>query len=317
MTTHQSWDVRDDWRFSSDVVDVTAHTLPGRKAAFVVGRVADSLGRPRRRLRRRQDAQDDQPASSRRDASGLRRRGAHRHQRGLHLHAARPPRRDCSPTTTRRSTSRFWSTFSSTSTTPRRRSARSHGSSDRTAGCWRSSLSKASRSVGLPCSGPSSARTSTSARRATSTRSRTMTSRGCSRSGSWSTSVATSTISSGSSWMPSLWAVQTIGPLRRGFWAHSPYHGESSETRPPIVDRPSGRRGLRGRQRSRMGRIPSAAERARDVGRGAPFSAQSGPPALPRQRQVADRRRGCGSGAVALRLRRCRPPNTPRGISRP
>ncbi len=36
-----SWDVRDDWLFSSDVVDVRAHTLPGRKAAFMVGRVAD------------------------------------------------------------------------------------------------------------------------------------------------------------------------------------------------------------------------------------------------------------------------------------
>jgi SAM-dependent methyltransferase len=36
-----SWDVRDDWCFSSDVVDVTSYTLPGRKAAFVVGRVAD------------------------------------------------------------------------------------------------------------------------------------------------------------------------------------------------------------------------------------------------------------------------------------
>lgn len=36
-----SWDVRDDWLFSSDVVDVSAHTLPSRKAAFIVGHVAD------------------------------------------------------------------------------------------------------------------------------------------------------------------------------------------------------------------------------------------------------------------------------------
>ena len=30
-----------------------------------------------------------------------------------------------------------------------------------------------------------------------------------------------------------LCAALTIGPVRRAFWTHSPYHGESSETRPP------------------------------------------------------------------------------------
>ena len=34
-------DVSDDFHFASEVVDITAHDLPGLKAAFVVGRVAD------------------------------------------------------------------------------------------------------------------------------------------------------------------------------------------------------------------------------------------------------------------------------------
>ncbi len=32
-----------------------------------------------------------------------------------------------------------------------------------------------------------------------------------------------------------LCAALTIGPVRRAFWTHSPYHGESSATRPPSV----------------------------------------------------------------------------------
>ena len=44
-----------------------------------------------------------------------------------------------------------------------------------------------------------------------------------------------------------LCAALTIGPVRRAFWTHSPYHGESTATRPPsLVGRssrsPSGRR---------------------------------------------------------------------------
>jgi len=32
-----------------------------------------------------------------------------------------------------------------------------------------------------------------------------------------------------------LWAALTIGPVRRAFWAHSPYHGESTAARPRSV----------------------------------------------------------------------------------
>ncbi len=32
-----------------------------------------------------------------------------------------------------------------------------------------------------------------------------------------------------------LCAALTIGPVRRAFWTHSPYHGESNATRPPSI----------------------------------------------------------------------------------
>ena len=66
-----------------------------------------------------------------------------------------------------------------------------------------------------------------------------------------------------------LCAALTIGPVRRAFWTHSPYHGESTATRPPsIVGRLVGV-DLQGGQRGRLDRVPSAQKRTGDVGRGA------------------------------------------------
>ena len=66
-----------------------------------------------------------------------------------------------------------------------------------------------------------------------------------------------------------LCAALTIGPVRRAFWTHSPYHGESTADAPAVDRRPPGRGDLQGRQRRRLGRVPPVAKRAGDVGRGA------------------------------------------------
>ena len=73
-----------------------------------------------------------------------------------------------------------------------------------------------------------------------------------------------------------LCAALAIGPVRRAFWTHSPYHGESNATRPAVDRRPPGRDDLQGRQRRRLGRVPSTTKRAGHVGRGALRSARPG-----------------------------------------
>ena len=55
-----------------------------------------------------------------------------------------------------------------------------------------------------------------------------------------------------------LCAALTIGPVRRAFWTHSPYHGESTAIAPAVDRRPRGRDDLQGGQHSRLGRVPSA-----------------------------------------------------------
>ena len=74
-----------------------------------------------------------------------------------------------------------------------------------------------------------------------------------------------------------LCAALTIGPVRRAFWTHSPYHGESNATHPPSIVGRLVAVTFRAANVRRMARVSSAAKRAGDVGRGALCSPRPGP----------------------------------------
>ena len=186
-----------DFHFASEVVDVSAHDLPGLKAAFVVGRVADG------------SVVVDVGCGG-----GKMLRTINEHRRGVTLLGC-----DVKEPTDINGDFTFTALDRSTGLLPYEDSSvdiallvdvLEHVDYPET------TLSEIARILrpdgrmlafvpieGEPISWFSvfrafSARTSTSARRATSTRSPTMRSSGCSRPGSSSTSVATSTTSSGS-----------------------------------------------------------------------------------------------------------------------